>query len=409
MNFPFYIARRYLFSKKSTHAINIISGISGVGVAVATMALVVTLSVFNGFHDLVATFFTSFDPQLEVVPVVGKTAPADDPALAKIKTLPEVEVTSECVKDQALAIYKGRQTMITLMGVDDNFERMSRIDDILYGNENFSLHAANLNFGTVGIRLAETLGMNANWDGSLMIYAPRKIGQLDMANPTDGFVVDSLISPGSVFMVKQGKYDKDHVIAPISFARTLFEQQGMLSSLQIRLKNGSDLDKVKAEMQSIAGNRFKVLDRYEQQQDTFRIMQVEKFIAYIFLTFILIVASFNIIGSISMLIIDKKDDVVTLRNLGATDRQITKIFLFEGRLISVFGAVVGILVGLLLCWLQQQFGLVALGQSSGTFVVDAYPVSVHPEDVAVIFFTVILVGFIAVWYPVRYFSKRLLR
>lgn len=409
MNFPFYIARRYLFSKKSTHAINIISGISGVGVAVATMALVVTLSVFNGFHDLVATFFTSFDPQLEVVPVVGKTAPADDPALAKIKTLPEVEVTSECVKDQALAIYKGRQTMITLMGVDDNFERMSHIDEILYGNENFSLHAANLNFGTVGIRLAETLGMNANWDGSLMIYAPRKIGQLDMANPTDGFVVDSLISPGSVFMVKQGKYDKDHVIAPISFARTLFEQQGMLSSLQIRLKNGSDLDKVKAEMQSIAGNRFKVLDRYEQQQDTFRIMQVEKFIAYIFLTFILIVASFNIIGSISMLIIDKKDDVVTLRNLGATDRQITKIFLFEGRLISVFGAVVGILVGLLLCWLQQQFGLVALGQSSGTFVVDAYPVSVHPEDVAVIFFTVILVGFIAVWYPVRYFSKRLLR
>ncbi len=409
MNFPFYIARRYLFSKKSTHAINIISGISGVGVAVATMALVVTLSVFNGFHDLVATFFTSFDPQLEVVPVVGKTAPADDPALAKIKTLPEVEVTSECVKDQALAIYKGRQTMITLMGVDDNFERMSRIDEILYGNENFSLYAANLNFGTVGIRLAETLGMNANWDGSLMIYAPRKIGQLDMANPTDGFVVDSLISPGSVFMVKQGKYDKDHVIAPISFARTLFEQQGMLSSLQIRLKNGSDLDKVKAEMQSIAGNRFKVLDRYEQQQDTFRIMQVEKFIAYIFLTFILIVASFNIIGSISMLIIDKKDDVVTLRNLGATDRQITKIFLFEGRLISVFGAVVGILVGLLLCWLQQQFGLVALGQSSGTFVVDAYPVSVHPEDVAVIFFTVILVGFIAVWYPVRYFSKRLLR
>lgn len=409
MNFPFYIARRYLFSKKSTHAINIISGISGVGVAVATMALVVTLSVFNGFHDLVATFFTSFDPQLEVVPVVGKTAPADDPALAKIKTLPEVEVTSECVKDQALAIYKGRQTMITLMGVDDNFERMSRIDEILYGNENFSLHAANLNFGTVGIRLAETLGMNANWDGSLMIYAPRKIGQLDMANPTDGFVVDSLISPGSVFMVKQGKYDKDHVVAPISFARTLFEQQGMLSSLQIRLKNGSDLDKVKAEMQSIAGNRFKVLDRYEQQQDTFRIMQVEKFIAYIFLTFILIVASFNIIGSISMLIIDKKNDVVTLRNLGATDRQITQIFLFEGRLISVFGAVVGILVGLLLCWLQQQFGLVALGQSSGTFVVDAYPVSVHPEDVAVIFFTVILVGFIAVWYPVRYFSKRLLK
>lgn len=408
MNFPFYIARRYLFSKKSTHAINIISAISAVGVAVATMALVVTLSVFNGFHDLVATFFTSFDPQIEIVPSQGKTAPADDPMLAKVKSLPQVDVATECLKDQALAIYNGKQTMVTLMGVDDSFEQMSRIDEILYGGGTFSLHAANLNFGVVGIRLAETLGMNANWDGALMIYAPRKSGQLDMANPSDGFVVDSLISPGVVFMVKQAKYDRDHVLAPISFARSLFEQQGMISSLQIRLKNGSDLDGVKAQMKEIVGDKYRVLDRYEQQEDTFRIMKVEKFIAYIFLTFILIVASFNIIGSISMLIIDKKDDVVTLRNLGANDRQISRIFLFEGRLISLIGAVTGVLLGLLLCWLQQQFGIVALGQSSGTFVVDAYPVSVHPEDVLVVFLTVVAVGFLAVWYPVRYFSRRLL-
>lgn len=408
MNFPFYIARRYLFSKKSTHAINVISAISAVGVAVATMALIVTLSVFNGFHDLVATFFTSFDPQIEVVPAQGKTAPADDPVLQKIRKMPQVEVATECLKDQALAIYKGRQTMVTLMGVDNSFEQMSRIDEILYGEGAFILHAANLNFGIVGARLAETLGMNANWDGSLLIYAPRKTGQLDMANPSGGFVVDSLISPGSVFMVKQGKYDRDHVLAPISFARSLFEQQGMLSSLQIRLKNGSDLDEVKNEMKTIAGDKYRVLDRYEQQEDTFRIMKVEKFIAYIFLTFILIVASFNIIGSISMLIIDKKNDVVTLRNLGATDKQIKRIFLFEGRLISFLGAMAGLLLGLLLCWLQQQFGLVALGQSSGTFVVDAYPVSVHPEDVVAVFVTVVVVGFLAVWYPVRYFSRRLI-
>ena len=408
MNIPFYIARRYLFSKKSTHAINVISAISAVGVAVATMALIVTLSVFNGFNDLVATFFTSFDPQIEVVPAQGKTAPADDPVLQKIRQMPQVEVATECLKDQALAIYRGKQTMVTLMGVDNSFEQMSRIDEILYGEGAFILHAANLNFGIVGARLAETLGMNANWDGSLLIYAPRKTGQLDMANPSDGFVVDSLISPGSVFMVKQGKYDRDHVLAPISFARSLFEQQGMLSSLQIRLKNGSDLDEVKKEMKAIAGDKYRVLDRYEQQEDTFRIMKVEKFIAYIFLTFILIVASFNIIGSISMLIIDKKNDVVTLRNLGATDKQIKRIFLFEGRLISFLGAMAGLLLGLLLCWLQQQFGLVALGQSSGTFVVDAYPVSVHPEDVVAVFVTVVVVGFLAVWYPVRYFSRRLI-
>ena len=408
MNFPFYIARRYLFSKKSTHAINIISGISAVGVAVATMALVVTLSVFNGFHDLVASFFTAFDPQLELVPLRGKTAPADDPLLARVKAFPEVELVSECLKDQGLAIYKGRQVMVTVMGVDDNFERLSHIDAILYGDGTFLLHAANLNFAVVGIRLAESLDMNADWDGNLMIYAPRKTGQLDLANPADGFVVDSLMSPGVVFMVRQGKYDRDHVIVPISMARSLFEQQGMVSSLQLRLKSGSDIGDVKKKMQAVAGSRYRVLDRYEQQADTFRIMKVEKFIAYIFLTFILVVASFNIIGSISMLIIDKKDDVATLRNLGASDRQISRIFMFEGRLISFFGALAGILLGLLLCWLQQEFGIVALGQSSGTFVVDAYPVSVHPWDVVIVFFTVIAVGFVAVWYPVRYFSHRLL-
>jgi lipoprotein-releasing system permease protein len=151
-----------------------------------------------------------------------------------------------------------------------------------------------------------------------------------------------------------------------------------------------------------------VLDRYEQQDDTFRIMKIEKLIAYIFLTFILMVACFNIIGSLSMLIIDKKDDVVTLRNLGATDTQITRIFLFEGRLIAVIGAAIGIALGLLLCWLQQTYGFVKLGSSSGSFVVNAYPVSVHPQDILLIFVTVLVVGFLAVWYPVRYFSRRLL-
>lgn len=401
MRFAFYIARRYLFSKKSTNVINIISGISVVGVAVATMALVVTLSVFNGFHDLVANLFTRFDPQIQVVPAKGKTAPADDPVLDRIRRMPQVDVATECVEDRALAMYNGRQAMITLKGVDDNFKELTNITDILYGNGDFSLRAANLQYGTVGIRLAETLGMSADWDGFLKIYAPKREGQLDMGNPMDGFVEDSLISPGVVFMVKQAKYDKGHVIAPIAFARNLFGQQGMLSSLELRLKAGSDLDAVKADMKKLAGSKYKVLDRFEQQEDTFKIMKIEKLIAYIFLTFILVVACFNIIGSLSMLIIDKKDDVDTLRNLGADDKTISRIFLFEGRLISLVGAVAGIAVGLLLCWLQQAYGLVALGQSSGTFIVEAYPVSVHPEDIVLIFITVIAVGWIAVWYPVK--------
>lgn len=409
MNFPFYIARRYLFSKKSTHVINIISGISVVGVAVATMALVVTLSVFNGFHDLVASLLTSFDPQIEIVPTKGKTAPADDPILTKIRNLPQVDVATESVEDQAMAIYKGRQAMIKVKGVEDNFSELSHINDILYGDGEFSLHAANLQFGVVGIRLADNLGMTADWDGQLKIYAPKREGQLDLMNPTDGFVEDSVISPGVVFSVKQARYDRDYVLTSIAFARNLFGQQGMLSQLEIRLKPGSDLDAVKAEMQKIAGSKYRVLDRMEQQADTFKIMKIEKFIAYIFLTFILAVACFNIIGSLSMLIIDKKNDVVTLRNMGASDKQIVRIFLFEGRMISAIGAILGILVGLLLCWLQQVYGLVSLGRSSGSFIVDAYPVSVHPEDIIIIFITVLAVGFASVWYPVRYFAKRLIQ
>lgn len=408
MNFPFFIARRYLFSKKSTHAINVISAISVIGVAVATMALVIVLSVFNGFHDLVATLFTSFDPQLEIVPTMGKTAPSDDSILTQIKQLPEVSITTECVEDQALAMFNGKQAMVKIKGVDDNFAELSHINDILTGDGSFQLHAANLQYGTLGIRLAMDLGTGSRWDGYLKVYAPKKEGQLDMANPADGFVVDSLLSPGVIFSVKQAKYDKNYIITSIAFARNLFGQQGMLSALELRLKSGSDLEAVKAKISKIAGDKYRVLDRFEQQEDTFKIMSVEKIIAYIFLTFILIIACFNIIGSLSMLIIDKKNDVVTLRNLGASDKQIVRVFLFEGRMIAVIGAVIGIGIGLLLCLLQQQYGFVRLGDSEGSFIVDSYPVSVHYIDVLLIFITVVTVGWLAVWYPVRYLSKRLL-
>ena len=408
MNFPFFVARRYLFSKKKTHVINVISLISVVGVAVATMALVVVMSVFNGFQDLVANLFTNFDPQLKVMPVMGKTAAADDPVLTKIRRLPQVDVATESLQDMALAVYQGKQAMVTVKGVDDNFANLTHITEILYGDGQFQLHTANLDYGTPGIRLAQTLGTGANWQGYLRIYAPRREGQLDMSNPQDGFVVDSLISSGVVFAVNQGKYDKNYILTSIGFARRLFGQQGRLSALELRLKPDADFNATKRRIQQIAGSRFVVKDRYEQQADTFKIMQIEKLMAYIFLTFILIVACFNIIGSLSMLIIDKRDDAVTLRNLGATDRQITRIFLFEGRMISVFGALLGIGLGLLLCLLQQQFGFVRMGDADGSYIVNAYPVSVHYLDVLIIFITVIVAGWLSVWYPVRYLSKRLL-
>lgn len=402
MNFPFFIARRYVFSKKSTNAINVISAISVVGVAVGTMALVIVLSVFNGFHDLVASFFTNFDPQIELVPTQGKTAPADDPVLDQVRQMPQVSVHTDVLEDQGLAVYGDRQQMVTVMGVDDNFTQLTNISDILYGDGEFTLQAANLFYAIPGIRLAQDMGLGARFDGYLKLYAPVRRGQItDLEDPSDGFVVDSLISPGVVFAVNQAKYDRDHIICSIGFARRLFDQDGMLSSLQIRLKPGSDLAAVKKQMREIVGSKYRVLDRFEQQSDTFNIMQIEKVLAYVFLTFILMVACFNIISSLSMLIIDKKADAATLRNLGATDRQIRSIFLFEGRIISAIGAVVGILLGLLLCWLQQEFGLVQMGDSAGSFVVNAYPVSVHYDDVAIVFITVLLIGWVAAWIPTR--------
>ena len=402
MNFPFFIARRYVFSKKSTNAINVISAISVVGVAVGTMALVIVLSVFNGFHDLVASFFTNFDPQIELVPTQGKTAPADDPVLDQVRQMPQVSVHTDVLEDQGLAVYGDRQQMVTVMGVDDNFTQLTNISDILYGDGEFTLQAANLFYAIPGIRLAQDMGLGARFEGYLKLYAPVRRGQItDLEDPSDGFVVDSLISPGVVFAVNQAKYDRDHIICSIGFARRLFDQDGMLSSLQIRLKPGSDLAAVKKQMREIVGSKYRVLDRFEQQSDTFNIMQIEKVLAYVFLTFILMVACFNIISSLSMLIIDKKADAATLRNLGATDRQIRSIFLFEGRIISAIGAVVGILLGLLLCWLQQEFGLVHMGDSAGSFVVNAYPVSVHYDDVAIVFVTVLLIGWAAAWIPTR--------
>ena len=408
MNFPFFIARRYLFSKKSTHAINVISAISVIGVAVATMALVVTLSVFNGFHDLVATFFTSFDPQLKVTPAEGKTVAADDPILTEIRQLPQIEMATECVEDQALAVYHGRQAMVVVKGVDDNFEQLTHIDEILVGDGEFCLHAADLNYGILGIRLAEQLATGFTYKEPIKIYAPRREGQFDITNPEDAFEEDELYSPGVLFNVKQAKYDQNYILTSIGFARRIFDQQGMLSSLELRLKPGSNFDAVKKEIKRLCGTKFLVRDRFEQQDDTFKIMKIEKFIAYIFLTFILMVACFNIIGSLSMLMIDKRQDIQTLRSLGANDSQLCTIFRLEGHIICLAGALLGLVLGGVLCWIQQEYGIVTMGDSEGSFIIETYPVSVYWTDILLILVTVLVVGWLAIWYPVRYLSKKIL-
>lgn len=407
MNFPFYIARRYLFSKKSHNAINVISAISVCGVALATLALVCTLSVFNGFQDLVTTFFTAFDPQLKITAVRGKVFDGQDKRVLQLKKMPDVEVYSESLEDNVMVQYQGRQAMAVVKGVEDNFDQLTPIDSILFGRGDLLLHDEVVDYAIPGIQLLSTLGSGIRFLDPLEIYAPRRGAKVNMANPSTAFVTGNLFSSGLVFAVNQEKYDASYILTSIDFARRLFQYTTEVSAINLKLKAGADTDAVKKHIQDLLGDDFLVQNRYEQQADTYRIMEIEKLISYLFLTFILMIACFNVIGSLSMLIIDKRDDVVTLRNLGASDRQIVRIFLFEGRMISFFGAFAGVVLGLLLCWLQQEYGLIALG-SSGSFVVDAYPVSVHASDVLLIFITVLLIGFLSVWYPVRFLSKRLL-
>ena len=408
MNFPFYIAKRYLFSKKKHNAINVISGISVCGVALATLALVCTLSVFNGFQDMVASFFTAFDPQLKITVREGKVFDGQDERIRAVCALPEIDVFTETLEENAMVQYKDRQAMVVLKGVEDNFEELTSIDSILYGAGEFLLHDSIVNYGIMGVELVATLGTGLQFVDPLQVYLPKRNAKVNMANPGASLKQDYLYSPGVVFVVNQQEYDGKYILTSLDFLRQLLDYTTEVSAMELKLKSDANVSSVQAKIEKILGDAFVVQNRYQQQADVFRIMEIEKLISYLFLTFILMIACFNVIGSLSMLILDKKEDVVTLRSLGADDKLISRIFLFEGRLISLLGAVTGIVLGLTLCFIQQRFGVISLGGGGGTFVVDAYPVSVHAWDIVLVFVTVLAVGFLSVWYPVRYLSKRLL-
>ena len=404
---PFFVARRYLFSRKRISAINLVSAISVVGVAFGTAALLCTLSVFNGFHDLIGSLYTAFDPEVKIVAAKGKSFAADDPALEAVRRLPEVEAASASYTDNALILFRGNPQVITLKGVDDHFERVTGIRSILYPeNGTYQLESAGLSYGIPGIGLASMMG-SVDY-GSIQICAPNRGERINLANPAASFNAEDLYSSGVCFAVSQKQYDEAYMIAPLAFAQRLFEHEGTLTSLELKLKPSADPEQALRRIRQTLGSGFKALNRAEQQEDTFNVMNIEKTMAYFFLTFILLVACFNIVGTVSMLMIDKRADVVTLRSLGADEGLIFRIFLCEGSMISFLGAVAGTLLGLLICYLQQTFGLLSLGGSSGNFIIDAYPVSIHPSDVVIVFFTVLIVGFLAVLYPVKYLTRRFL-
>lgn len=396
----FFIAKRYLFSKKKHSAINIISIISMLGVVVGSMALVCVMSVFNGFQELVADLFTEFDPELRITLADGRPFSAKAPQIKALEELEDVAVVTPVVEDKALVVRGGKQTVVTLKGVADNFEEQHNLKSILYGEGSPLLHVDVLEYGILGIGLCGQLGLGANFEEPLTIYAPKKGEQVNMANPMSSFNKDELYSPGVVFMVHQGQYDNHYILCSLGFAQRLFDRRGQYTALEVKLAKGGSRSAVE---KVLKGSDFIAEDLYEQQRDVFRIMKVEKFIAYLFLCFILLVASLNIIGSLSMLVIDKGDDLQTMRSLGFPLAMRQRIFLYEGWMIVVSGCVLGVVLGGVLCWLQQQFGLIKMGGGDG-YIVEAYPVSMHAMDFITILATVAVMGGLAVYSVIRFTS-----
>ena len=408
MNCALYIARRYLFSKKSHNAINIISGISVCGVALATLALVCTLSVFNGFHDLISSFFTHFDPDLKLEVVKGKTFTPDSATLARLRAIPDVEVVSLTLEDNAMAKYKGQQVMVTIKGVDDDFQALTNIEEILYGNPEFKLYDEVADYGVLGSQLMYTLGTGFDPYDPVEVYAPRRGVKVNLSNPMSSFRRQPLYLAGNVLNINDARYSSSYIVTSLDYARRLFDYDTEVSAIEVRLSPKANEAKVKQSIVTSMGEGYTVKNRYEQQAATFKVVEIEKFVTYLFLCFILMVACFNIISSVSMLILDKQTNAETLRCLGATDSFVARIFIYEGNLIALLGAVIGLVLGVVLCLLQQEFGIIGLG-GDGQFVVDAYPIRVKFTDLLLVLVSVVAVSAISVWMPIKVLNKYFLK
>lgn len=407
MNLSLYIAKRYLFSKKSHQVINIISGVAIAGIALATAAMICTLSVFNGFQGLVAEQFTAFDPDLRIMADKGKSFMSDSPEMEAIDKLEGVETVSFCIEDKALVEYDGRQVIATIKGVDQHYAELTNIGEALRGSGEFILQDELNSYAIPSAELMSELGCGIHFTEPLEVYSPTRGRKVNLTMPARNFKKEYLHSSGLIFIINQPKYAR-HIITSDEFARKLFRRSdNEVTSMEIKVKEGSDIADIQQQITMLLGEGYTVQDRYEQQNDVYKVMQIEKLISYIFLTFILLVACFNIVGSLSMLIIEKQDNMNTLRSMGADKKTISNIFVYEGIIISALGALAGIVTGIALCLAQQHFGIISMG-GEGAFVVDSYPVEVHANDIITTFFTVLAVGIAAVWLPVRILTRKLL-
>ncbi len=411
MSLSLRIAWRYLFAKKSHNAINIVSAVSATGVCVVTAALVCVLSVMNGFGALVEQMFSAFDPDLRITPTEGKYFRTDTEAFQILRQMPEVAVYSETIEETALIQFSDKQVPALLKGVDDNFTQLTHIDSILvdgtfsvcdYFDNGTGVLSRAFERCVLGRGLAAQIGIGAHFVSGIKIYAPKRTGRVNLMRPDQSFNQSAAFISG-IFAVNQTKYDDSYMLISLPLARELFEYApNEATAVELRLTPNSERQTANIEhrIQALLGDNFCVQNRYEQQADFFRIMEIEKLLTALLLIFILLIASFNVVGSLSMLMIDKQQDALILRNLGATDKQIRNIFLYEGWLISALGAGIGLVLGLTVCLLQQHFGLLKLGNGMD-YIISAYPVQVQPLDILLVALAVLTLGFLAAYIPVR--------
>lgn len=400
MNLPLFIAKRYLVSKKSHNAINIISAISVVGVCIGTAALVIVLSAFNGISDLVLSLYNSFDPDIKITITEGKTFVPDSITFQKIKNLDGVAYYTEVIQENVLLKYNDKQCIATIKGVTDDFVTMTRLDTLLRDGK-FLLGNDTSSFAVVGAGIAEKLGLSVNdYFNPIEIFSPKR-ENVAVVNPADAFNIRYTYCSG-VFAINED-FDSKYALLPILFVKSFLGYKNELTAVEIGLMNSTNKESVQKEIKKLLGENFSVKSRFEQNAVLFKTIKSEKWWTFLILAFILIIATFNVIGSLTMLIIDKKRDITTLSNLGADVKLIRKIFLAEGVFITLIGAVSGLLLGILVCFLQQKFKFVPFSKG---FIVDAYPVQVMPMDMLYVFLTVMLIGLFAAWYPVKIFTKR---
>lgn len=404
MNFAAFVARRYLFSKKSHNVINIISMISVFGVATGTMALIIVLSFFNGFDTLIKSVFSTFDPDIKITVSQGKVFEPNTPAFDSLRALPFVEMLVPTLEENVLLEYEKRMYPAVIKGVTSDFKKMSGVDTMLIEG-NYVLNNGNRDYTVIGAGVSYYLSVGLSFLSPIEIYVPKRTARISL-NPSRAFN-KAYIFPSGIFSIQQ-EIDSKYILVPLGFARQLLSYHSEVSALELKLKKGIKPEQAQETIAQLLGPEYTIKNRYQQHEVLYRVMKSEKYAIYLILTFILIVASFNIIGSLSMLIIDKKNDISTLRSLGLEKKTLQKIFLIEGWMISIGGAMIGLLIGSAICFIQQEFGLLKLS-NTGTFLVDSYPVKMLWTDFAAIFITVVAIGLLASWYPVKYFTKRYLQ